>query len=209
MLHLPRVIRRGALALLVVASAGCDWLNGAKAKTGDEVLGDFSFIASSTSDTCLSSLYGASLSFSASLSRTKEVLYFVGPGGNIQGSISGKSFTVTTGGVEMLSATCNIGRTETMNASLDDRGAAIAGTYVVRIIPQSGGNCIGAVAAGLFAALPCEVRYTLSGTRTDTPDGGAVDGGTTDGGAVDGGPVDAGADAGPAPTDGGLLDAGA
>ena len=83
---------------LVLALAGCDFLNGKTTKVGEEKLGDFSFLASSTVDSCLSALYGASLSFNATLTRTKETLFFAGPGGTIQGTLAGKTFTVTSGG---------------------------------------------------------------------------------------------------------------
>jgi hypothetical protein len=182
--------KRAALSLALASLTAC--VPGSTSTQGKDKVGDFTFLANATADTCLSSQLPSSLTFSASLSRTNNVLYFNGPGGTVQGSIVGQNFTVTFSGTSMVDALCSVTRDENLTATLS--GSTLSGTYLIRMIPVQGANCIAAVAGAnrQFATLPCSVQYNLVGERTDTPDGG-TDGGAGDGGAAaDGGASDGG-----------------
>jgi hypothetical protein len=168
-------------ALAAIAVGACFPTDGTR---GEEHLGAFSFVATALEDTCLASRFGASLTFPATLSRTREILYFNGPGGTIRGTIAGKVFTVTFGGIEAIDRTCQVSRDETLSGQVET--TSVSGSYLIRVIPVQGASCTIAVASRQFATLPCVVRYNVVGERTDAPDGGEADGGA-DGGASDGG----------------------
>jgi hypothetical protein len=193
---------RWALVLAIVALA-CVPQN---AGLGEEKIGDFTFVATTVEDVCLSARYPASLTFAASLTRTKDVLFFTGPGGTVRGTLLGRTFTVTYGGPETVDRACTLAREETITGTLDEAGRSMTGSYIARVLPQQGSNCTGLVlgAGRQFATLPCAVRYQLIGQRTDNPDGG-MDGGTSDAGLPDAGDPDAGAavDGGAPSLDGG------
>ena len=196
-------------ALLVACAtaglAGCPLDTDQSVTKGTDFLGDYSFVGTATDDTCLSARYGGAIVFDASLSRTKGEFYFSGPGGSLKGVISGKNFTVTYNGSDTIDTLCTVTREETIAGVLDDTTRSLAGTYIARVLPQQGSNCIGAVYGNQrqFAQLPCAVRYQLTAERTDTPDGGTTpDGGiTADGGTTpDGGTIPDGG----TPPDGGV-----
>jgi hypothetical protein len=168
------VVRKStALSLALAALTGCIPLG--EQKKGEQDLGDFRFLATAVEDSCLSVRYGNSLTFPANLSRTQETFFFSGPGGVIAGTIVGKTFTVTFGGTETIDAACAVTRDETLSGTLETSSAT--GTYLIRILPVQGANCLAAVASRQFATLPCAVRYQVSAERTDTPDGGASEDG--------------------------------
>ncbi len=174
---------RGALSLAPLWLGAC--LPQPAVPHGEQSLGTFTFIGQALEDSCLSTRYAGSLTFSATLSYTKDDFYFGGPGGLLHGTIAGQTFSVTFGGTEQIDRLCQITREETLSATIT--GTTLSGNYLARVIPVAGTNCIAAVVgpARQFATLPCAVRYGITGTRTDSPDGGG-DGGA-DGGAADGG----------------------
>jgi len=184
-----RSLRAAALfAALPLALTACDFLNPkASTKQGEEPLGKYAFLANAIEDSCLSALFTGAMSFEGTLSRTKNVFYFNGNGGSIEGTIAGKTFSVISGGTEQLDAYCSLMREETISGTFSADGLGIAGTYLIREIPVQGSNCINAVygASRIFAQLPCVVRYTLTASQLEAPDAG-VDGGTaaSDGGAT-------------------------
>jgi hypothetical protein len=176
---------RAPLALALAATAACFPNQGGP--KGEQNLGDFSFVAVALEDSCLSSRFGGSMTFQANLSRTKEILFFGGPGGTVRGAITGATFTVTFGGSEEIDRYCTVVREETLSGTLE--GSTLTGTFLIRVIPVQGANCLAAVAGAnrQFATLPCFVRYQVNAQRTDTPDAGPPDAGLPDGGAADGG----------------------
>jgi hypothetical protein len=167
------------LACILWAAAACHPNPGGPA--GEQNLGDYAFVAVALEDTCLSTRFGGSMTFEANLSRTQEVLFFGGPGGTVRGVMSGQTFTVTFGGSEEIDRFCTVVREETLSGTL--QGTTLTGSFLIRVIPVQGANCLAAVAGvnRQFATLPCFVRYQVSGQRTDSPD--AADGGSADGGA--------------------------
>lgn len=175
---------RRLLALLVpsLCFAGC--LEGEDSRLPGDSLGTFRVVATLESSSCGPGALGSPelWEFDVQLSRESSVLYWLNGEEAVGGNIAsdGRSFSIESTSIIDLAESrpgvlgCSIGRRDTATGTLDNETTdvpAFTGSLAYGYVPLGESDCSGAIGVeGGFAALPCEIRYTMTAKRTEAPE---------------------------------------
>jgi hypothetical protein len=168
-------MRRLALLALLAACTGKDPYN------PGTTIGTFAVTGTLAKNTCSSAPLPNPWDFDVKLSRDGSTLYWIQGGLPVQGHLDGASHTtMTSSDSRDLRAAdpqhkipaCTVRRDDTLDATLGpDPVASFNGALGYTFTPTDDSDCSDQLesSGGGFSTFPCEVSYTLSGTKVDRP----------------------------------------
>ncbi|MEZ4232101.1 MAG: hypothetical protein R3B89_23190 [Polyangiaceae bacterium] len=166
---------------LVTGSAGCDFGEG-DAKVPGENLGTFHIVARMQSSTCGPGALGSQdvWEFDVQMSRDAGQVFWLNGEEPVSGSLAadGVSFAFDTSAqIQLIEPGpgvpgCAVVRTDRASGQLDSSEEVLgfSGRLGYGFVPAAGSDCTQALGVeGGFYALPCEIQYEMSATRTEAP----------------------------------------